>query len=207
MTDGHDLDFIYIWYQNDQPIYNEWKKMGPKIIFHQGIPEDETEAIEKLTPLKTNLLVIDDLDVLSKDRSDFLAQLFNVFSHHRNTSIIFTTHHLFSRDKRSVVLSRNSDYLILFANPRDSSAIKRLGYQCKPNNSKFLPSAFEMATSTPYGILVCDWKAGTPEQFRFRQTLSAFEPIIIFVEKSYKHEKETMKEEPEKPHHFKDDKE
>ena len=101
---GVKPDAIFVWYQNYQPLYDGWKAH-----FHKGISENEEEAIELLDPSSTNVLIIDDLDTpTGKDRSGFIAQIFSIFSHHRSTSALFSSHHVFNQNKRSVIISSTS---------------------------------------------------------------------------------------------------
>ncbi len=182
-TTEEKYEQIVIWYQNYQEIYSNWAKLAPTVLFHKGFPvEAEGYMLEMFGLQTSSILIIDDLDVLEKDVSSIIARYFTVYSHHRNVSIILATHHLFMQAKQSVLLSRNADYMILLPSPRDKSAVRTLGYQCKPQNSMFLLSAFEMATEKEHGYLLCDWTSGTSEEYRYRETFTTTKPIICYRE-------------------------
>ena len=70
-------------------------------------------------------------------------------------------------------MSLNSQYMILFKNPRDVGQISYLGRQMFPSKhgSKFLAEAFRDATDKPYGYLFIDLKAGTDERLRVRTNI------------------------------------
>lgn len=70
------------------------------------------------------------------------------FSHHRKVTAVALFHHMFSPVKTSVLLFRNCNYMILFGSARDKISIRTLGGQVKPDNPKFLLSAYESATKS-----------------------------------------------------------
>ncbi len=183
-------DFLVVWYQNWQNIYRDWGGLISSTWFHQGIPEkrEEEEMLDLFKSSRQNFLVLDDIDVPEKDYAKFMTRLFTVYSHHKNLSIIYATHHLFLPNRHSVMLTRNADYLVLLASPRDKSAVRTLGFQCMPKHGggDFLLSAYEMATTPQEGVrgrLICDWTPGTPDQLRFRETLERGKPLICYREK------------------------
>ena len=103
-------------------------------MFVQGIPEqlnDET-FIDSRYP---SLIVIDDLmrDVTnSKD----VCELFVEGSHHRNISVACIMKNAFSRGKKNRTISINSQYVVLFKNPRDQLVPMTFARQMYPNNIK-----------------------------------------------------------------------
>ncbi len=132
MDNGYD--FLVVWYQNWQNIYENWGGLISSVWFHRGVPEkgQEDKMLALFHPSHKNFLVLDDVDVPDKDYVKIMTQLFTVYSHHKNLSIIYATHHLFLPNRHSVVLTRNADYLVLLASLRDRSAIHTLGFQCMP---------------------------------------------------------------------------
>ena len=65
-------------------------------------------------------------------------------------------------------MNLNSQYLVLFKNPRDKQQITVLARQMYPHNPQYLMNAFENATGKPFGHLVVDLKQETPDQCRLR---------------------------------------
>jgi hypothetical protein len=70
-------------------------------------------------------------------------------------------------------------------NPRDKQQIKYLAKQIFADNSKYLIEAYNDATKNPYGYLVIDLTAETPDEYRLRTRIYPdesknirFSPII-----------------------------
>ena len=77
--------------------------------------------------LVRNLLIIDDLMQQAKN-DELIANLFTKGSHHSNLTVMYLMQKLFEQGKYSVTVSRNSHYLVLFKNPRNSQEV---GQMCK----------------------------------------------------------------------------
>ena len=75
---------------------------------------------------------------------------------------------LFPKNKESRTISLNSQYIVVFKNPRDVSQMNTLAKQMYPGRVKFVQEAFADATSTPYGYILVDLKQDTPEDLRLR---------------------------------------
>ena len=78
----------------------------------------------------------------ASNRADVAA----LFTHgrHENVSVVFLTQNLFHKSKFSRDMLLNTDYMVLFKNPRDASVITHLGAQM--GNAEFLKQAFREAT-------------------------------------------------------------
>ena len=130
------------------------------IEFVKGIPvniEDE----QFLNPAIQNLIVIDDLmSEASNDKR--ICDLFTKGSHHRNLSVICLVQNLYYQGKESRTMSLNSQYLVLFNNPRDQQQITVLARQMYPGQSEKCLNTYIMATSKPFGYLLIDLKPDTP---------------------------------------------
>ena len=68
-------------------------------------------------------------------------------------------------------MNLNSQYLVLFKNPRDKQQIAVLARQMYPHNSQYFMKIFEEATKKPYGHLVVDLKQDTPDQYRLKSNV------------------------------------
>jgi hypothetical protein len=145
----------------------------PQVTFHEGLP-DNTDFDGKLR----TLLILDDL---MTEAGIEVSKLFTKISHHRNVSVIFLTQNLFYKSQRTMTL--NSQYLILFKNPRDVLQIAILGRQMYPNSGKFFVEAFKMATENPYGYLLIDLRADTLEKYRLRTNIFGSERHYVFLPK------------------------
>ena len=67
---------------------------------------------------KRNIVVLDDLMAETDER---VTNVFTKKSHHCNTSVIYLVQNLFPKNKESRTISLNSQYIVVFKNPRDVS--------------------------------------------------------------------------------------
>lgn len=167
-------NIVYI-YDCWQPLYDELYKMY-NIKFVEGIPQSLND--DDLLPVnKTNLLIIDDMMKEASGNSE-VEKLFTQYVHHRNLSAIYIVQNLFFQGKSSRTISLNTNYLILFKNPRDNNQINVLGKQMYPGNTKYFMECYQDATNQPFGYLMIDYKAKTPEHFRLRTGLLSNQPVV-----------------------------
>ena len=148
--------------------YGEWKEAYATmdlvdVRFEEGLP-----SASMLDSTKRNLIVIDDLMAETDER---VTTLFIKKNHHRNTSVLYLVQNLFPKNKDSRTLSLNSQYMVVFKNPRDASQMSHLARQMYPGCAKFVQEAFKDATSVPYGYLLIDLKQDTPEDLRLRTAI------------------------------------
>ena len=148
------------------------------IEFIQGIPDDLEVRFDRHY---NNLLIIDDL-MTRFQNDDRLTRLFSVGSHHRNLSIIFIVHNLFSQGKEMRTLSLNTHYIVLFKNPRDRLQISVLARQMYANNARFLMEAYHDATKQAYGYLLIDLKPTTDEALRVRTGILPDDVQLVYVQ-------------------------
>ncbi len=130
----------------------------PNITFVEGIhvPEEGNQ-----------LIVLDDLMVDATKNKD-VSNLFTVGSHHNNTSVICLLQNLFYQGKENRTMNLNSQYLILFKNPRDQLQVSYLARQMYPHNIIHFMDKYQKVTSKPYGCLVVDLKQETHEADRLK---------------------------------------
>lgn len=102
--------------------------------------------------------------------------LFTKGSHHKNLSVIFITQNVFHQGRGQRDISLNSNYIVIFKNPRDRAQIQQLARQVYPENPKFLQEAYHDATSRPHGYLLLDLKQSTPEEYRVRSCIFPEDP-------------------------------
>ena len=95
-----------------------------------------------------------------------IASFFTKGSHHRNISVILITQNLFHQNSHFRTIKRNSQYLILFKNPRDTQQIEILDRQLSKRNR--LKEAYIHATSRHHGYLMLDLRQITPEKYSLR---------------------------------------
>jgi hypothetical protein len=156
-------------------VYQSVFSKYPNVKFNEGLPDNNDFDGKKRT-----LLIIDDL---MKEAGEGVEQIFTKLSHHRDISVIFLTQNLFFQSKQFRTISLNTQYLIVFKNPRDASQIATLGKQMYPNGKKFLVDAFRQATDKPHGYLLIDLQADTLEKYRIRTNIFDGECQYVFIPK------------------------
>ena len=104
------------------------------ILFLQGLPENlnDDSFIETIYP---SLIVIDDLMKDTTNSKD-VCELFVEWSHHRNISVACILQNGFSKGKENRTMSINTQYIVLFKNPRDQVGPAILARQMYPSNFK-----------------------------------------------------------------------
>ncbi|VDI36820.1 Hypothetical predicted protein [Mytilus galloprovincialis] len=156
-----------VWcYKRWQPLFSELQQTIKNILFVQGLPENlnDDSFIDSRYP---SLIILDDLmrDVTnSKD----VCELFVEGSHHRNLSVACILQNAFSKGKESRTMSINSQYIVLFKNPRDQVGPAIFARQMYPNNPKKFMNKYKEGTQQPYGSLFIDLKQNTPEDDRLK---------------------------------------
>ena len=151
--------------------YGEWQEAYATtdlvhVRFEEGLP---TAAMFESTT--RNLIVIDDLMAETDERVTTLFTKKITTGTRRNTSVLYLVQNLFPKNKESRTISLNSQYMVVFKNPRDASQMSHLARQMYPGRVKFVQEAFKDATAVPYGYLLVDLKQDTPEDMRLRTAI------------------------------------
>ncbi|MES9902022.1 MAG: hypothetical protein ABW168_04980 [Sedimenticola sp.] len=168
--------FYSVW----QDIYDEMRRTIPNIVFHQHIPTEE-EFKDYVTIDKFHsICVFDDLVDEMAD-SSFIQNVFCVYSHNYNTTIIYMVHNLFQKGKVMRTVSLNTQYFIIFANHRDKQQIQHFGRQAFPGKVKYLLAAYQTATSVPFGYLLVDLNAHSDKQYQLRSKILPNEDTSVFM--------------------------
>lgn len=129
-----NVENVIFVYNSWQPLYDDLLKMYD-VKFIKGIPESFDDD-HLFPPEKTNLLILDDLmDECSNNLE--VSRVFTQYSHHKNMSCIKIVQNLFIQGKFSRTISLNTNYLVLFKNPRDSGQVNVLARQMFAGNTKF----------------------------------------------------------------------
>ena len=96
-----------------------------------------------------------------------MMKVFTERSHHQNIIVIFITQNIFHPGRRAGTISLNTQYMVLFANPKDRQQIKTLAQQMYPGDLPDFMKKFKKATSKPYGKLILDLRPNILEKDRF----------------------------------------
>lgn len=134
------------------------------ITFVEDIPSSFDDYIDDD---KNNLFIFDDLMEQASNNKN-ITKLFTKESHHRNISVIFIMQDLYYNGSERKTLLRNCQYLVLFANPMDMTAVYSIASRMVPKRVPSFLKIFEVVTSTPHGYLFIDGKQNSPNQARFR---------------------------------------
>ena len=167
------LIWIYGEYQTN--IYDSHKAGGFEFIKDGA---DDPSLIERFSSNESNLLIIDD-QMESVLKSKVVSRLFTQGSHHRNLSVVLLMQNLYAQGDQMRNISLNTQYNIVFKNPRDRLQIRKLGEQMFPKYTKFLVDAFEDATNSPYGYLIISNHPKT-EQDNLRVCTNIFDESPIY---------------------------
>jgi len=115
---------------------------------------------------KHDVIVIDDLYQEANKIEDF-NNLFTKIARHREVTVIFITQNLFHKGGNHRTRNLNTHYLVLFKNPRDSTAIDFIARQAFPHNKQYLIDSYHDAISKPHGYLFMDFTQDCPDNLRF----------------------------------------
>ena len=173
---------IYVCYKEYQPLYDTFKG----VTFHEGMIN-----IDELDKSVRKLIIYDDM--MEQVNSE-MSEVFTKFVHHRNLSVVFLTQNLFHKSQHIRTMNLNSNYLVLFRNPRDINQVQFLARQMyPPGQTKAMSDAFKDATSIPYGYLFIDLKQNTPDFLRLRTSIFSDNKCYIYIPKatSYSFERYT----------------
>ena len=124
------------------------------------------------------LLILDDLMCETKEN---VTKIFTKVCHHQNMSAIYIVQNLFYKGKEQRTISLNSNYLVIFKNPRDLSQINHLAKQISPGKTKAVQEAYLDATRRPYGYLLCDFTPTTPDELRLRTNIFPGENTFVYI--------------------------
>jgi len=166
---------IFYCYHQWQPLFESFKRDIPLIDFYEGIMD-----LSSLNENDTNLIIFDDL-MANCIKNEEVMNLFTIGSHHKNTSVFFITQNIFSKGKYSRDISLNSNYLVLFRNPRDKLQLSILARQMYPGDTSFFMQSFDDATKNPHGYLFLDLKQETEERNRVQTGILPLQMRIIYT--------------------------
>lgn len=156
-----DTEFskIIFYYAEWQQAYLDYDKSF--VEFREGLPRS-SDFVDN----SSKLVIIDDL--MRESSNGEIVDLFTKGSHHKNLSVILISQNLFHQGKGQRDISLNTNYIVVFKNPRDRAQVAHLARQVYPEDPKFLQEAYFDATSKPHGYLFLDLKQSTPENCRVR---------------------------------------
>jgi hypothetical protein len=135
-------------------------------LFLQGLSENlnDDSFIDTRYP---SVIVIDDL-MRDATNSKDVCELFVDGSNHRNISVTCILQNGFSKGKENRTMSINTQYIVLFKNPKDQIGPAILARQMYPSHPKKFMIKYTEATKIPYEYLIIDLRQNTPEEDRLK---------------------------------------
>ena len=146
-----------------QPAYSELQEIIPFIEIMQGIGQRDPDG-------QPTLYIYDD-HMKDTTKNVDIYEMYTEGSHHCNLSVICLLQNLYHRGKENRTMNLNTQYIVLFKNPRDQQQVAHLARQMYPKNSHMLLDAFRDATQEPYRYLLIDLKQDTADKDRLRTSI------------------------------------
>ena len=155
---------VVYFYKRWQPTYSEMQKTVPNIEFVQGMQDRSNDSSI------STIYIFDDM-MKDATQNDEVCEMYTEGSHHTNLSVICMLQNLYYKGKQNRTMSLNTQYLVLFKNPRDQQQVAVLARQMYPDKTKYFLDKFREATSKPYGYLFIDLKQETPDSLRLKTNI------------------------------------
>lgn len=172
-----------VWiYSSFQPMYQELMKMNKNIKFVKGLP-DSFEDDSLFPPEQTHLVILDDVIFQASNHPE-VVKIFTQYRHHKNMSVMMLTQNLFQQGKYSRTISLNSNYMILFKNPRDKLQMNILAQQMFPRKKAFFMESYEDSVAEPHGYLLVDLTPSCPEPYRLRSGVLDGQLPVVYLPKT-----------------------
>ena len=151
---------IVYCYAHWQPKYDVLKEHIDFVHWHEGMPSKSF-----LDEISNAIVILDDLMAESVNDTGIMG-IFTKRSHHQNISVILLMQNLYEQGKRSVTIQRNTQFLVLFKNPRDRLQIKTLAMQMFPEKWRKFLERFEHETKKQHGKVILDFSSDTSDENR-----------------------------------------
>ena len=153
---------IYV-YKIWQSLFDDFTTQGLVHVFLQ----DQENLIDRLREEafgESTLIIFDDL-MNSKSLED-IGNLFVVDGRHSNYAMIFTAQRMFVNNEYFRQISNNSDYYVIFRNPRNYSEIRTLAQQITPLSLDLL-NIYSKACQSPFTYLFINLTQECDEKVKF----------------------------------------
>lgn len=163
-SDVNSLRNVIFFYQKWQPMYEENASLVREFCNQPpslDIIEDKTAAFQ------SSIVILD--DALPKLDSD-LYSLFLVDARHSGITVIFLSQSIFAQQKIYREISLNSNYVVLFKNPRSMKQIANFVLQCASSNgqSEVIWKIIKKVYEKPYSYLFLDFSQKSDENIKYR---------------------------------------
>ena len=170
-------DKIVYVYAQQQAGYEDWLKYVDYFI------NADNNAIDQVIELaKSNKLLVIFDDLIHSDLLQDIARLFTIDGRHMQMSLVFLTQRLFFQNEYYKQISRNSDYFVIFRNPRNQAEIRDLARQVTPTDLS-LSTLYEIATIKPYTYLFINFTQEAIEEYKYLSRLFEQPNILYYYKK------------------------
>jgi len=171
-------NMIFYFYNMEPPWFHDHLGWNKIIRFIRGTPTlDWLE--DTVNEHGSNITVVIDDQALHVTKD--IAEMYGVGSSRREVNFIFITQSLFMGNKEGREISRNSNYFVIFKNPRDATS-SSVFFSQLDENTKVVKEIYKDATRKPHSYLFIDLHQDTPEENRFLSNV--FEendsPIVLY---------------------------
>ena len=170
---------IIYCYNTWQEIFDDISNLGVSLLFTRDIPtEGELGDLTEGHP--HSLLICDDkMEQLMRD--SFMSHLFTRSSHHHKCTTILLLQNSTCNGKNKADFTKNCHYSILMRSPRDHYSIRALGVQL--GEYRALLDAYNDATNTKWGYLLCDTHPNSEPAYKFRTNIFPDDEQLIVYKK------------------------
>lgn len=169
---------IMYYYTEWQSKFDDMKSMGIVNLF---IKDDDDISFELEKMSETNKLMVIFDDMMNSANIHYIAQLFSVTARHRNISAVFLSQKMFVNNDYFRQISQNSDYFVVFKNPRNLSEIQSLSSQMTPGDMS-LTQIYRAATVEPYSYLLINFTQQCIPQLKFLGEIFKKDGVVrVFV--------------------------
>ena len=152
ITKSTPTKIVYV-FKRWQEKLQELKDLNLVDVFLQG-GGDLDERLQQILAKSTSTLIIFDDMIGNKENLEHISILF-AMGRHSNLSLIFISQKIFHNLDSIRMIRENSDYYVLFKNPKNMRAISYLGGQLSVN-STLVADIYSQATQKPHSYLFCN---------------------------------------------------
>ena len=182
------VEKVLFCYKTYQQVYAELEsELGDEIVFYQGLP-----TVEYILDFTTNsansdrksqvLLIFDDMQTAAVE-SQLMRDLAQIYSHHRNASVLLLLQNLFAQGRQSRSIQLSAHYIIAFRNIRDKVQLSYLSRQIFPGRSALLGDVIDdVAKHHRYPYILLDLSPHTEnEQYRIHTRILPHETSEVYL--------------------------
>ena len=126
------------------------------------------EQVKEIGNTDSTFIIFDDL--LNSSNLPAIAELYTVYGRHSGLSLAFISQKMFVNNEFFRQISQNSDYFVVFKNPRNFSEIRTLSSQLTQTSME-LVDIFKKATILPYSYLFINLTQECVQQQKYLNNL------------------------------------